>query len=99
MSIIYLIEDDYALSIQIQKNLEKWGYQTHRTQDFQHLDEEVKSYQPDLILLDIHLPYYDGFYWCEKIRKETNTPILFLSSANEEMNIIHALSLGGDAGI
>lgn len=96
MSIIYLVEDDHALAIQIQKSLERWGYQTCLTKNFQCLDQEVNVCQPDLILLDIHLPYCDGFYWCEKIRKKLNTPILFLSSANEEMNIIHALSLGGD---
>lgn len=96
MSYIYLVEDDADLANEIKKALEKWDNQVWICQDFKNVDQEIKNKQLDLIMLDIHLPYYDGFYWCAKLRNITTNPILFLSSASEEMNIIHALSLGGD---
>lgn len=96
MNKIYLIEDDRDLANEIKKTLSKWENEVYLVQDFKKVNQEIKDIQPDLILLDIHLPYFDGFYWCDQIRKESTTPILFLSSVSEEMNIIHALSLGGD---
>ena len=65
-------------------------------EDFRNIDKEIREFDPDLILLDINLPCYNVFYWCGEIRKFSKVPIVFLSSANENMNIIMAMNMGGD---
>ena len=64
--------------------------------DFKNITEQVVSFAPQLILLDISLPYFNGFYWCGEIRKFSNVPIIFISSANDKMNIVMAVNMGGD---
>lgn len=93
---ILLVEDDFALSSAIQKTLSEYGYQVQAVADFRRVTEEFLACQPDLVLLDIMLPYYNGYHWCGEIRKHSTVPIVFLSSASDNMNIVTAIGLGGD---
>ncbi len=93
---ILLIEDDNALAQAIEKTLSEYGNEIKIAADFRNVTEEFLQYQPQLVLLDIKLPYYNGFYWCSEIRKISKVPIVFLSSASDNMNIVTAISLGGD---
>ncbi|MGG0664585.1 response regulator transcription factor [Viridibacillus arvi] len=93
---IMIVEDEQKISQMIEENLIKWGYDVFSVKDFQKVEEEYLSVKPHLVLLDINLPYYDGFYWCEKIRKYSNVPIIFVSSRNEKMDIMMAINMGGD---
>lgn len=96
MKKIMLIEDDKDLAIEISLALEKWGFQVDLIKDFQNLVEEYTSNLPQLVIMDINLPYFDGFYWCNKIRAISKVPILFLSSRDSNMDIIMGINNGGD---
>ncbi|MEK4091829.1 MULTISPECIES: response regulator transcription factor [unclassified Viridibacillus] len=93
---IMIVEDEQKIAQMIEENLIKWGYDVFSIKDFQKVEEEYLSVKPHLVLLDINLPYYDGFYWCEKIRKYSNVPIVFVSSRNEKMDVMMAINMGGD---
>lgn len=91
-----IIEDDEIIASAIQKHLETWNYDVNVIDDFEHVLEQYLQIQPELILLDISLPFYNGYHWCEQIRKISSVPIIFISSASENMNIVMAISMGGD---
>ncbi len=93
---IMIIEDDITISSLLKKNLEKWGLEACETQDFKDVFLEFSNEKPHLVLMDINLPYYDGFYWCEKIRKTSNVPIIFISSRNDDSDKIRAITGGAD---
>lgn len=93
---ILLVEDDPVIAAQVQKHLRQWNYEVTCAEDFKCVLETFTTYQPHLVILDILLPYYNGFYWCAQIRKDYNVPILFLSSACDNMNIVMAVNMGGD---
>lgn len=93
---ILLVEDDFALASAIEKTLSDYGNEVRTVSDFRHVTEEFIEYQPQLVLLDIMLPYYNGYHWCGEIRKISNVPIVFISSASDNMNIVTAIGLGGD---
>ncbi|MGE7919106.1 response regulator transcription factor [Viridibacillus sp. NPDC093762] len=93
---IMIVEDEQKIAQMVEENLIKWGYDVFSVKDFQKVEEEYLSVKPHLVLLDINLPYYDGFYWCEKIRKYSNVPIVFVSSRNEKMDVMMAINMGGD---
>jgi len=93
---ILIIEDDEVIAELVEEALEKWGYQAGRVQDFKNITEEVAKFRPDLILLDINLPFFNGFYWCRELRQFTKVPVIFLSSADDNMNIVMAMDMGGD---
>ena len=93
---ILIIEDDNVIAESIKKHLEKWEYQVQCVTDFKEVLRDVTSFKPELILLDITLPFYNGFYWCSEIRKFTKVPIIFISSADDKMNIVMAMDMGGD---
>lgn len=93
---IYIVEDDTTIGEKIKEHLEKWTYRVYLAENFQDILGEVMRISPDLILLDITLPYYNGFYWCTEIRKIFKIPIVFISSANDNMNIVMAMDMGGD---
>ncbi|NLT48667.1 MAG: response regulator transcription factor [Clostridiales bacterium] len=93
---ILIVEDDNVIADSIKKHLEKWEYQVHCVTDFKEVLKDVTSFKPELILLDITLPFYNGFYWCNEIRKLTKVPIIFISSADDKMNIVMAMDMGGD---
>lgn len=93
---ILMIEDDLTIAESVCGHLEKWGFATKYVEDFRDVMSLFREYEPDLILLDVNLPYYNGFHWCSEIRKEANTPIVFLSSVSDNMNIVMAMNMGGD---
>ena len=93
---ILLIEDDKMIADSISRHLTQWGYEVHEIEDFSNVLSEVTRVSPDLILLDIMLPNFNGFYWCKEIRKLYKMPIIFLSSASDNMNIVMAMDMGGD---
>ncbi|MBF1213047.1 response regulator transcription factor [Gemella morbillorum] len=93
---IMIVEDDEIISNSIAGYLEKWQYSTYEVQNFQNVVHEFVEYSPDLVLMDINLPYFDGYYFCEEIRKISKVPIIFISSANDDMNIVMAMNIGAD---
>ena len=93
---IFLVEDDPAISGVLERQLSAWNYQVGLVQDFQDVLGDFRTFQPHLVLLDISLPYRNGYHWCEEIRKISKVPILFLSSASDNLNLIMAVNLGGD---
>lgn len=93
---ILIIEDDVTIAKTVAEHLKKWGYEVNYIRDFQHVLEETAEFSPQLILLDIMLPFYNGFHWCSKIREFSKVPIVFLSSASDNMNIVMAMNMGGD---
>lgn len=93
---ILIIEDDFSIASILKKQLEKWDYEVVVAQDFSNLTDFVAKEVPHLILLDITLPSYNGFYWCQEFRKITKAPIIFISSRKESMDIVMAMQFGGD---
>ena len=93
---ILIVEDDRGIAEGIQSLLEQWGMEARQVQDFRNITGEFETYQPHLILLDIKLPSYDGYYWCCQLRQRTAAPIIFISSAADNMNIVMAMNMGGD---
>ena len=96
MKDILLIEDNLDLAMEISLSLEKWGLSVELISDFSSILEEFIEKQPKLVIIDVNLPFYDGFYWCEKIREVSKVPILFLSSRDSNMDIIMGINNGGD---
>ena len=93
---IFIIEDDQSLSNEIKLALSKWGYSVGQVNDFENITNEVLDGNPKLILMDINLPSYDGFYWCSQIRNFMKVPIIFISSRDNDMDIIMSINMGGD---
>lgn len=93
---ILIVEDDLPMAQMIQKEMKVWGNESEYVQDFQHVLRSFTSYDPHLVLMDITLPFYNGYHWCGEIRKISNVPIIFISSAADNMNIIMAVNMGGD---
>jgi len=96
MQKIMIVEDDEIIASSIKKHLEKWNYDVFVVNDFENVLEDFRNYEPLLILLDISLPYYNGYYWCQEIRKESEVPIIFISSTSENMYIVMAMNMGAD---
>ncbi len=76
--------------------MKKWGFETYTIRKFDAVFEEFLHINPHLVLMDVNLPFYDGFYWCSKIRSMSKVPVIFLSSRNTNMDIIMAVNMGGD---
>ncbi len=93
---IFLVEDDHALAKEICRQLECYGNETRIVSDFHNVTGEVRAYDPQLVLMDIMLPFQNGYYWTSEIRKISTVPIVFLSSASDNMNLIMAINMGGD---
>ncbi len=93
---ILIIEDDATISKAIKKHIEAWGWEAVNAIDFKNILSQFSAYNPHLVLLDISLPFYNGYYWCSEIRKISKVPIIFLSSASDNMNIVMAMNMGGD---
>lgn len=96
MQKIMIVEDDEIISSTLKKHLEKWNYDVYVIEDFENIMDIFMKEQPALVLLDISLPYYNGYHWCQEIRKVSEVPIIFISSTNENMNIVMAMNMGGD---
>lgn len=93
---ILIVEDDETIAGGLKTHLEKWNYQTECMTDFKDVMGKFVDFEPQLVLLDIVLPFFNGFHWCQEIRKISKVPIIFLSSANDNMNIVMAMNMGGD---
>ncbi len=93
---IFIIEDDYAMAQTMKKQLEVWGHEIRLAQDFQNVIPAFVEYDPHLVLVDIMLPFFDGYHWCGEIRRISNVPVIFISSASDNMNIVMAINMGGD---
>lgn len=93
---ILIIEDDMTIAHALANHLERWDYETRCVEDFKYVTEVFLEYDPQLVLLDVMLPFFNGFHWCQEIRKISKVPIIFLSSANDNMNIVMAMNMGGD---
>lgn len=93
---ILIIEDDFAMARAMKKQIEAWGNEVCLAEDFQNVIPAFVAYDPHLVLVDIMLPFYNGYHWCSEIRKLSNVPVVFLSSAAENMNIVMAMNMGGD---
>ena len=93
---IYIVEDDKGIADGIASCLGNWGMEGSVVSDFMKVMDEVSEYEPHLIILDITLPYMGGYHWCQEIRKTSSVPIIFISSATDNMNIIMAINMGAD---
>lgn len=93
---VLIVEDDEALSEEIAGYLVRWGYETHRAEDFSNIAGEALSLNPSLILMDVNLPNFDGFYWCAQIRQASTVPVIFISSRNDDKDKIMGVAQGGD---
>ena len=96
MSKILIIEDDEIIAKSIEKELSNWGFISKCITDFQNIIPQFVEFDPQLILLDITLPFFNGYHWCSEIRKLSKVPIVFISSASDNMNIVMAMNMGGD---
>lgn len=93
---ILVVEDEQTIAGEIKKYLETWGYEVKTIINFNEVMSEFASFNPHIVIMDISLPFYNGYFWCGEIRKVSKVPIIFLSSTSDNMNIIMAMNMGGD---
>ena len=93
---IFLVEDDDAIAGAVERHIASWGWEVRRAADYTNVVGEFAAFAPHLVLLDIGLPFRNGYHWCAEIRKLSQVPIIFLSSASDNMNIVMAMNMGGD---
>lgn len=93
---LLIIEDDLGIAQAIQIQAERWGLQVHCVQDFRNVMQEFAAVAPHLVLMDISLPFFNGYHWCSEIRKVSKVPIIFISSASDNMNMVMAMNMGAD---
>lgn len=93
---ILIVEDDMTIAKVLAAHLEKWGYETRCAENFKNIMNDFLDFEPQLLMLDIGLPFFNGFHWCQEIRKVSQVPIMFLSSLDDNMNIVMAMNMGGD---
>ena len=93
---IFIVEDDPGIAGAIKKEAAGWGFSAETVNDFSNVAGEFSAFSPHLVLLDISLPFYNGYYWCEKIRAVSSVPIIFISSAADNMNMVMAMNMGAD---
>lgn len=93
---IFVVEDDEIIAKTICQHLSGWDFEVYCVKDFNRVMEEFSEQQPHLVLMDIRLPFHNGFYWCTEIRKISKLPVIFLSSMSDNMNLVMAINMGGD---
>lgn len=93
---IMIIEDELPLAEAVKRQIEGWGNEVCLIKDFQKVMQKFTEFDPHLVLIDIMLPFYNGYYWCTEIRKVSSVPVIFISSASDNMNIVMAINMGGD---
>ena len=96
MKKVLIIEDDLDLDLEMKRTIEHWQFDVRLTKAFNQIIETFLEYEPMIIILDINLPFFDGFYWCEKIRQISTVPIIFLSSRDSNLDLMMAIHHGGD---
>lgn len=93
---ILIVEDDLTIARSVKKHIESWGFEVATICDFKDIMAPFMEYKPHLVLLDIYLPFFNGYHWCSEIRKVSSVPIIFISSASDNMNIVMAMNMGAD---
>lgn len=93
---LFIVEDDSGMANAVAAQAQAWNLQTHIVQDFSNVMHEFAEFSPHIVLLDIMLPFFDGYHWCSEIRRVSKVPIIFVSSASDNMNIVMAMNLGAD---
>lgn len=93
---IFIVEDDFTMAEVMKRQIESWGHSVHLAEQFSDILPEFTEYDPHMVLLDIMLPFFNGYHWCSEIRKISNVPVIFISSASDNMNIVMAMNMGGD---
>ena len=93
---ILIVEDDKGIAEAVKERAEMWNLQAKCVQDFRNVLAEFAEFEPQLVLLDISLPFFNGYHWCSEIRKVSKVPIIFISSASDNMNIVMAMNMGAD---
>ena len=93
---ILIVEYDAAIASLLERHLTAWGLAARCVEDFRAVLDEFTAFDPQLVLLDVSLPFYDGYHWCREIRKVSRVPVVFVSSAADNMNIVMAMNMGGD---
>ncbi|WP_367081114.1 response regulator transcription factor [Staphylococcus capitis] len=93
---ILIVEDDLVIAENLANELSKWNYEVNVVENFDQIMEDFRETEPQLVLLDINLPTLNGFHWCQEMRKESNVPIMFISSRTDNMDQIMAIQMGGD---
>ncbi len=93
---LMIVEDDRGIAEAVKKQAESWGLEALAVSDFSGIMDEFARFEPHIVLLDISLPFYNGYHWCGEIRKVSKVPVIFISSASDNMNIIMAMNMGAD---
>lgn len=93
---IWIVEDDMTIAKTLAGHLSKWNYEVRYVTDFKNIMEEFVAFEPHLVLMDIMLPFFNGYHWCTEIRKISKVPVIFISSMSDNMNIVMAINMGGD---
>lgn len=93
---IMIIEDDASMAKAMGKQIEAWGNEVRCVEDFRDIIHAFVEYDPHMVLMDIMLPFFNGYHWCGEIRRISNVPVIFISSASDNMNIVMAMNMGGD---
>jgi len=96
MQTIMIVEDEKVIRDAIVQELEKWNYEVVAVEDFSQVYTQFLAVNPQLVILDITLPFYNGYYWCQEIRKVSQVPIMFLSSRDQAMDIVMSINMGAD---
>ena len=93
---VFIVEDDRSIASAVVRQLESWGMETRCVQDFRQVAAEFSAYDPHLVLMDVRLPFFNGYHWCQEIRRVSKAPIIFISSASDSMNVVMAMNMGAD---
>lgn len=93
---IFLVEDDSVIAGEMKRVIDSWGFETKCAENFRSVLEEFSAFDPHLVLLDLALPFYNGYHWCTEIRRTSSVPILFISSAADNMSMVMAMNMGAD---
>ncbi len=93
---ILIVEDDKGIADGIGEQMRQWGFEARAVSDFHNVMGDFAEYHPHLVIMDIYLPFMSGYHWCSEIRKVSSVPVIFVSSASDNMNIIMAVNMGAD---
>ena len=93
---IFIVEDDRVIAQAVKRHIESWGCEARVVTDFRNVLKEFVAFDAHLVLMDISLPFFNGYHWCREIRKISRVPVIFISSASDNMNIVMAMDMGGD---
>jgi DNA-binding response OmpR family regulator len=93
---ILIVEDDTVIATEVKRSLARWGFEAYTADDFSDIISTFNRLQPHLVIMDISLPFYNGYYWCSQLRRQSKVPVIFLSSRSDNMDIVMAVNMGGD---